>query len=55
MEKVDENTIAIFFETITNPQLEVANIKTLSKIAGNINLLLIADTTLTPPSVFNAS
>lgn len=52
---VDGNTIAIFFETITNPQLEVADIKALSKIAKEKQLLLIADTTLTPPSVFMAS
>jgi O-acetylhomoserine (thiol)-lyase len=52
---VDSNTKAIFFETITNPQLEVASIKALSDIASKHNLILIADTTLTPPSVFDAS
>jgi O-acetylhomoserine (thiol)-lyase len=51
---VDSQTIAIFFETITNPQLEVADIKAHAKIAKDHNLLLIADTTLTPPSVFSA-
>ena len=30
---VDERTIAIFFETITNPQLEVADIRALSAVA----------------------
>jgi O-acetylhomoserine (thiol)-lyase len=54
-ELVDSNTIAIFFETITNPQLEVASISALAAIARKHNLILIADTTLTPPSVFNAS
>ncbi len=53
-QQVDSNTIAIFFETITNPQLEVASIEALSRIARAHNLLLIADTTLTPPSIFNA-
>jgi O-acetylhomoserine (thiol)-lyase len=52
---VDENTIAIFFETITNPQLEVAGIGALASIAKKHNLILIADTTLTPPNVFDAS
>jgi O-acetylhomoserine (thiol)-lyase len=52
---VDSGTVAIFFETITNPQLEVADIRALADIAGKHNLLLIADTTLTPPSVFSAS
>ncbi|MFH0759796.1 MAG: PLP-dependent transferase [Bacteroidota bacterium] len=52
--QVDKDTVAIFFETITNPQLEVANIRALSEIAKKNNILLIADTTLTPPSVFSA-
>jgi len=54
-ELVDSRTIAIFFETITNPQLEVASIGALAGIAKKHNLILIADTTLTPPSVFDAS
>ncbi|MFC2137455.1 PLP-dependent transferase [Bacteroidota bacterium] len=52
--EIDENTIAIFYETITNPQLEVADTQMLSNIAKKNNLLLIADTTLTPPYVFNS-
>lgn len=52
---VDEDTVAIFFETMTNPQLEVLDIKALASIAREHHLILIADTTLTPPSVFNAS
>ncbi len=51
---VDENTRAIFLETITNPQLEVADIKALSGIARKSNILLIADTTMTPPYLFSA-
>ena len=54
-ELIDSGTTAIFFETITNPQLEVADIRALTKIAKENNLILIADTTLTPPSVFTAS
>jgi len=53
-DQIDSRTVAIFFETITNPQLEVANIEMLLKIAREHNLVLIADTTLTPPSVFDA-
>lgn len=52
---VDKNTIAIFFETMTNPQLEVADIRALATIAKEHRLILIADTTMTPPSVFDAS
>ncbi len=51
---VDSGTKAIFFETITNPQLEVVDVKALSKIARENNILLIADTTLTPPYLFNS-
>lgn len=45
---IDEKTRAIFFETITNPQLEIADIEALAKITENHKLLLIADSTLTP-------
>ncbi len=54
-ELVDSGTVAIFFETITNPQLQVASISALAEIARKHNLILIADTTLTPPSIFDAS
>lgn len=54
-EAINEKTIAIFFETITNPQLEIADIGLLSKIAKEHDLVLIADATLTPPNIFNAS
>ncbi|MDD5108621.1 MAG: sulfur carrier protein ThiS [Candidatus Omnitrophica bacterium] len=51
---IDNKTKAIFLETITNPQLEVADILSLSKIAKKTNILLIADTTMTPPYIFSA-
>lgn len=51
---IDSDTVAIFFETITNPQLEVANIRALSDLAKKNNIILIADTTVTPPSIFSA-
>ena len=51
---VDKNTRAIYFETVTNPQLEIADISKLSAIAKKHNILLIADSTITPPVVFNA-
>ena len=51
---IDTNTRAIYFETVTNPQLEIANIEMLAKIARRHNLLLIADSTITPPNVFQA-
>lgn len=51
---IDKKTKAVFFETITNPQLEVVDIRSLSKIAKKANILLIADTTMTPPYIFQA-
>lgn len=51
---IDSKTRAIFFETITNPQLEVVDVKALSKIAKAKGVLLIVDTTLTPPYTFDS-
>lgn len=51
---INKNTKAIFLETITNPQLEVADIKAISKIAKKKGILTIADTTITPPYLFRS-
>lgn len=51
---IDEHTRAIYFETVTNPQLEIADISRLAEIANKHNILLIADSTITPPSIFNS-
>lgn len=51
---IDNKTKALFFETITNPQLEVVDIHQLSLIARNHQLLLIADSTITPFNIFKA-
>jgi len=51
---IDENTRLLFFETVTNPQLEVVNIRKLVKIAQKHNIIVVADSTLTPINVFNA-
>ena len=51
---IDENTRILFFETVTNPQLEVVDIRKLVKIAKKHNILVIADSTLTPINVFSA-
>lgn len=50
---IDCNTCAIFLEVITNPQLEVADLKMLSSIAKEAGVPLIADTTIVPFSVFH--
>lgn len=53
-ENIDSKTVAVFVETITNPQLEVVDIHGLSRLAHDNNVPLVADSTLTPPNVFNA-
>ena len=53
-ELIDGKTRAIFFETITNPQLEVVDVKALADIAHAKNVLVIVDTTLTPPYAFES-
>ncbi len=53
-ELIDEKTRAIYFETVTNPQLEIADIEMLARIAQRNGLLLIADSTITPSNVFQA-
>lgn len=52
---IDDNTCALFFEVITNPQLFVADIRALSNIAHQAGVPLIADTTVVPFSAFRAS
>lgn len=51
---IDEKTVAVFVETITNPQLEVVDLEKLARTAHEKNVPLIADSTLTPPNVFRA-
>ena len=51
---VDANTRGIFLETITNPQLEIADIKRISEIAKKHHLVLITDSTVSPLCFFNA-
>ncbi len=51
---VDKNTCCIFLEIITNPQMEVADLKGLSEIAHAAGVPLIADTTVIPFTEFSA-
>ncbi len=52
---IDSKTRAIYFETVTNPQLEIPDIELLSDVARRHNILLITDSTVTPPNVFRAA
>ena len=50
---VDDDTCCIYLEIITNPQMEVADLRALSKIARAKGIPLIADTTLIPFTQFD--
>lgn len=52
---VDEKTACIFFEIVSNPQLEVADVPALAVIAHQKNIPLIADTTFIPFTEFDAA
>jgi len=52
---IDDKTQAIFLETVTNPQLEIADLEALSIIARKHGIALVCDSTLTPPSVLTSS
>ena len=51
---VDENTACIFLEIITNPQMEVADLNEIAKIAHKHNIPLVADTTMIPFTEFRS-
>ena len=51
---VDDDTCCIFLEIITNPQMEVADLRALSEIAHAKGAALIADTTIIPFTQFSA-
>ncbi len=47
-EAIDEQTCAVFLEVVTNPQLEVANLKAIAEIAHSKGIPVIADSTVIP-------
>lgn len=53
-EAMDENTCALFLEIITNPQLEVADLRALSAVAKEAGVPLVADTTIVPFCAWSA-
>ena len=53
-EAVDRNTCCIFLEIITNPQMEVADLRGLAAIAHRHRIPLVADTTMIPFTEFDA-
>lgn len=51
---IDENTCAVFLEIISNPQLEVTDLRLISRLTAEKHIPLIADTTIIPFCNFNA-
>ena len=52
--RIDSGTCAVFLETISNPQMEVADLKALSAICREAGIPLVADTTIVPFPIFRA-
>ncbi len=52
--KIDEKTRVLYLETITNPQLEVADISIVSDCAEKFGIPLVLDGTLTTPYLFSS-
>jgi len=51
---IDENTCLVFTEVITNPHLEVVDLKALSALTQQKQVPLVVDTTVVPWTVFKA-
>ncbi|MBF1424514.1 MAG: PLP-dependent transferase [Prevotella histicola] len=51
--QIDNNTCCLFLEVMTNPQLEVADVKALSGIAHKHGIPVVADTTIIPFTQFS--
>lgn len=54
-ESIDADTCCIFLEIMTNPQMEVADIRAIADVAHAANIPVIADTTMIPFTHFNAA
>ncbi len=48
---VDEKTKVIFFESLTNPSIDVADIEAITQIANKHNILTIVDNTVATPAL----
>ena len=53
-QNIDENTVAVFCEIISNPQMEVVDLQKIAEIAHKNNLPFIVDTTIIPFCSFSA-
>lgn len=53
-EAIDDDTCCVFLEILTNPQLEVADLKAISEVAHKKNVPLVVDSTVIPFTQFSA-
>ena len=53
-EAIDDDTCCVFLEILTNPQLEVADLKAISEVAHEKNVPLVVDSTVIPFTQFSA-
>ncbi len=51
---IDDQTRAVFFEVVTNPQLEIADAMKIAKVAHRRKVPVIVDGTVTTPYLFNS-
>jgi len=52
-ELIDENTKAIFFESLSNPHITIADVKKIAQIANKYDVVSICDNTVATPALFN--
>ncbi|MDR3346219.1 MAG: O-acetylhomoserine aminocarboxypropyltransferase/cysteine synthase [Campylobacteraceae bacterium] len=50
---IDDKTKAIYFETLSNPQIAIPNIEKIVKVAQKYNIITIADNTVATPVLLN--
>jgi len=50
---IDENSKGIFFESLSNPSVDVADIEAITEIANRFNILTIVDNTVPTPILCN--
>ncbi len=50
---IDDKTKAIFFESLSNPNISIANVEKIAKIANKYDVITICDNTVATPILFN--
>ena len=50
---IDDKTKAIFFESLSNPQIAISNTEKITKIANRYHVVTICDNTIATPILFN--